>query len=92
MNRYGNWKKSATDINSDAWSEAVEEVSDTLSSADRQEMVQALANADGVLFWISGAVEVPAYHVNKFRDLVKIASRMNDEVERQAKEYPDARE
>lgn len=89
--KYDNWKTSAPDTNSEAWTEAVEEVADDIGAAERAEIIQTIAAADDALAWVCHAIDVPKNHLSAFRDLVKMATRYRKQVERQMAEYPDAR-
>ncbi len=89
--KYDNWKTSAPDTNSEAWTEAVEEVADDIGAAERAEIIQTIAASDDALAWVCHAIEVPQHHLSAFRDLVKMATDYRKQVERQMAEYPDAR-
>ncbi len=89
--KYDNWKTSAPDTNSEAWTEAVEEVADDIGADERAEIIQTIAAADDALAWVCHAIDVPQHHLSAFRDLVKMATSYRKQVERQMAEYPDAR-
>lgn len=89
--KYDNWKTSAPDTNSEAWTEAVEEVADDIGPVERAEIIQTIAAADDALAWVCHAIQVPQHHLSAFRDLVKMAADYRKQVERQMAEYPDAR-
>lgn len=89
--KYDNWKTSALDTNSVAWTEAVEEVADDIGSVERAEIIQTIAAADDALSWVCGAMLVPSEHLHAFQDLVKMAASYRKQVEEQMAEYPDAR-
>lgn len=89
--KYDNWKTSAPDTNSVAWTEAVEEVADDIGPVERAEIIQTIASADDALAWVCGAIEVPQHHLSAFRDLVKMAIDYRKQVVEQMMEYPDAR-
>lgn len=90
--KYDNWKTSAPDTNSEAWTEAVEDVGCKLNTGDTVEMVQTLAAATGALDWISGAVIVPAHHLAAFRDLIKMADAYREQVEDAMNVFHDPRD
>lgn len=90
--KYDNWKTSAPDTNSEAWTEAVEDVADEIGSIERAEMVQTLAAATGALDWIAGVVIVPDRHLAAFRDLIKMADSYREQVEDAMKVYHDPRD
>lgn len=90
--KYDNWKTSAPDTNSEAWTEAVEDVADEIGSVERAEMVQILAAATGALDWIAGAVTVPKHHLDAFRDLIKMADSYREQVEDAMKVFRDPRD
>lgn len=92
MTAYDHWKTNAPERNDEAWSEAVEDVADGLSSGDQEEMVQILANATGALDWISGAVVMPHQHLAAFRDLIALADGYREKVDDSMKVYHDARD
>lgn len=89
--KYDNWKTSAPDTNSEAWTEAVEEVADDIGPVERAEIIQTIAAADDALAWVCGAIIVPSQYLHAFQDLVKMATKYRKEVELQMEEYPDAR-
>lgn len=89
--KYDNWKTSAPDTNSEAWTEAVEEVADDIGPVKRAEIIQTIAAADDALAWVCHAIDVPQHHLSAFRDLVKMATSYRKQVERQMAGCPDAR-
>lgn len=85
-------KDDAPDTNDDGWEDAANRVAWNLSESETEEAVSILANADDVLTWLSHAVEVPQHHLHAFRDLIKLASGLSNEVETEMKanrSYPD---
>ena len=90
--KYDNWKTSAPDMNSEAWTEAVEDVAYEIGSSRSAEMVQTLAAATGALDWIAGAIELPQHHLAAFRDLIAMADSYRDQVEDAMKVYHDPRD
>lgn len=90
--KYDNWKTSAPDTNSEAWTEAVEEVADDIGPVERAEIIQTIAAADDALAWVCGAIEVPQHHLSAFRDLVKMADSYREQVEDAMKVYHDPRD
>lgn len=90
--KYDNWKTSAPDTNSEAWTEAVEDVADEIGPVERAEMVQTLAAATGALDWIAGAIELPQHHLSAFRDLIKMADSYREQVEDAMEVFHDPRD
>lgn len=90
--KYDNWKTSAPDTNSEAWTEAVEDVADGIGSGHKAEMIQALAAAAGALDWIAGAIELPQHHLAAFRDLIKMSDSYREHVEDAMKVFRDPRD
>lgn len=90
--KYDNWKTSAPDTNSEAWTEAVEDVADEIGSVERAEMVQTLAAATGALDWIASAIDLPQHHVAAFRNLIAMADSYRDQVEDAMEVFHDPRD
>lgn len=92
MTAYDHWKTSAPERDDEAWQDAVELVAWSLNKQDTQDAVSTIANADDALKWVCGAVTIPDHHLHAFRDLVKLAQNYRNLVEKEMKEYRDARD
>lgn len=94
MTAYDHWKTSAPEQDDEAWNDSVGQVAYELagSTAELEELVSILANADDALNWICGAITVPDNRIHAFRDLVIRVSGMRSKVEKEMKEYHDARD
>lgn len=90
--KYDNWKTSAPDMNSEEWTEAVEDVTSDMSIGGQEEMVQVIAASSSALDWIAGAIELPQHHLSAFRDLIKMADSYRKQVEDAMKVYHDPRD
>lgn len=90
--KYDNWKTSAPDMNSEEWSEAVENVASYMSAGEQEEMVQVIAASSSALDWIAGAIELPHHHLAAFRDLIAMADSYREQVEDEIKVYHDPRD
>lgn len=95
MTPYDAWRTNVDETNEEAWNDAVAMVADRYQNrrADIDDLVSQVANADDALRWLCGAVAIPDHHLHQFRDLVKLAQNLRNQVEKQMKEdrrYPDA--
>lgn len=90
--KYDNWKTSAPDMNSEEWTEAVEDVTSDMSIGDQEEMVQVIAASSSALDWIAGAIEIPQHHLTAFRDLIAMADSYREQVEDAMKVFHDPRD
>lgn len=94
MTPYDAWRTNVQDTNEEEWNDAVGEVAYEIAgrTSDMEEWVGTVAGADDVLTWLSHAVEVPQHHVHAFRDLTKLSARLRNDVEKEMKNYRDARD
>ncbi len=90
--KYDTWKTSAPDTNSEAWTEAVEQVSTGMTEDEQDNMVQAIAASSSALDWIAGAIELPQHHLAAFRDLIAMADNYREQVEDAMKVFRDPRD
>lgn len=89
---YDIWKTSGPDMNSEAWTEALEDVASDMSAEDQEEMVQVIAASRSALDWIAGAIELPKHHLEAFRDLIAMADKYREQVEDAMKVFHDPRD
>lgn len=93
MTPYDAWRTNVDETNEEAWQDAVDQVAHVMTKDMREESVNILANADEVLNWLCHAIEVPQVYLHDFRDLIKLASSLRNQVEAEMKanrKYPDA--
>lgn len=94
MTAYDDWKTTKQEIDDESWNEAVGQVAYELNGRtyDLEEFVSIVANADGVLRFISHALDIPQHQIHAFRDLIKLSERLRKDIESEAKKirsYPD---
>lgn len=94
MTPYDAWRTNVQDTNEDAWDDAVDQVAGEIADSGERcrNVVSIIANSDGALRWLCGAVTPPDQYLHAFRDLVKLAESLSRDIETEVKNYRDVRE